>query len=128
MAAEVLVADDVAAGRNVVEALDKASFGVEAAFWLYDGDVDRWTLWLATRRAGGDLQKAYMRVREILDAVTDKEVLDLPRIRLALPEELTVQAVRSLTDVKGLSDVRMRHNLGDHGIFIEDTLIYRTAA
>jgi len=29
---------------------------------------------------------------------------------------------------KGLCNVRMKHNIGDHGIVIEDILIYRTAA
>ncbi|MFZ1104723.1 MAG: hypothetical protein WAN86_18045 [Hyphomicrobiaceae bacterium] len=128
MVAEVLASDDIAAGRNVVEALDKAKFPVEAAFWLYESNLERWTLWIATLRAAEDLGRAYLRVRQILDTVTDRAVLDLPRIRLASPNERTVLAVKSLIDVKGVSDVRMRHNLGDHGVYIEDTLIYRTAA
>lgn len=128
MAAEILVGEDIAAGRNVVEALDKANFPVEAAFWLYDSTFERWSLWIATPRAGEDLGKAYLKVREILDAVKDRKVLELPQIRLALPTDRTVEAVRSIIDVKGLANVRMKHNLGDHGIFIEDTLIYRTAA
>jgi hypothetical protein len=128
MAAEVLVSEDIAAGRNVIEALDKAKFPVEAAFWLYESNFERWTLWIATPLAGRDLQKAYIRVREILDGVTDRDVLDLPRINLALPSDRTVQAVRSLIDVKGVAGVRMRHNLAGHGVYIEDALIYRTAA
>jgi hypothetical protein len=128
MAAEILVSEDIAAGRNVIEALDKANFPVEAAFWLYESHFERWTLWIATPRAGVDLRKAYMKVREILDGMSNQEVLDLPRINLALPSDRTVQAVRSLIDVKGISGVRLKHNLGDHGVYIEDTLIYRTAA
>ena len=112
MGTAVLVSEDIEAGRNVVAALDAAGFPVEAAFWLYNSDQDRWRLWIASPRAGEDLGKAYLKVREILDTVTDR----------------TVEAVRSLISVKGLSDVRMRHNLGDHGVYIEDTLIYRTAA
>jgi hypothetical protein len=60
--------------------------------------------------------------------VTDRKVLDLPRIALALPNDRTVESVRSLINVKGISDVRVRHNPGEHGVYIEDTLIYRTAA
>jgi hypothetical protein len=122
------VSEDIEAGRNVVAALDAAGFPVEAAFWLYNSDQDRWRLWIATPRAGEDLGKAYLKVREILDTVTDRKVLELPQITLRLPTDRTVEAVKSLINVKGLSDVRMRHNLGDHGVFIEDTLIYRTAA
>ncbi len=128
MAAEILVGEDIAAGRNVIEALDNAGFPVDAAFWLYDGNFERWSLWIATPRAGIDLQKAYMTVLDIITKVTDREVLDLPRIRLEVPQNRTVQAVKSLIDVKGLANVRMRHNIGDHGVVIEDTLIYRTAA
>jgi hypothetical protein len=128
MVAEILVSEDIEAGRNVIEALDKANFPVEAAFWLYESNLERWTLWIATPRAGGDLQKAYMTVLDILSRVSDREILDLPRIRLEIPQNRTVEAVKSLIEVKGLSDVRMRYNLGDHGVFIEDTLIYRTAA
>ena len=128
MATEVLVSEDIAAGRNVIEALDEVGFGVEAAFWLYKSDLDRWTLWIATPRGARDLQKAYINVREILDTVTDRKVLDLPQITLATPDDRTVQAVKSLIKVKGISGVRMKHNLADHDVYIEDTLIYRTAA
>jgi hypothetical protein len=128
MVAEVLASEDIAAGRTVIEALDKANFPVEAAFWLYESNRERWSLWIATPRAGEDLGKAYLSVRQILDTVSDRKVLELPQITLALPSDRTVEAVRSLIKVKGLSDVRMRHNLGDHGVYIEDTLIYRTAA
>jgi hypothetical protein len=45
-----------------------------------------------------------------------------------MPNDCTVPAVKSLIDVKGLGKVRLRRHLGDHGVCIEDTLIYRTAA
>ena len=128
MVTAALVSEDIEAGRNVVAALDAAGFPVEAAFWLYSSDQDRWRLWIATPRARDDRGKAYLDVLKILNAVTDKQVLELPQIRVEAPEYRTVEAVKSLIEVKGLSNVRMRHNLGDHGIYIEDTLIYRTAA
>jgi hypothetical protein len=122
------VSEDIEAGRNVIAALDAAGFPVEAAFWLYNSDQDRWKLWIGTPRARDDPGKAYLDVLKIMNTITDKTVLDLPQIRLEAPEYRTVEAVKSLISVKGLSNVRMRHNLGDHGIYIEDTLIYRTAA
>jgi hypothetical protein len=64
--------------------------------------------------------------------VADREVLDLPRIALAMPNgraaPASSPAVKSLIDPKGLGKVRLRRHLGDHGVWIEDTLIYRTAA
>ena len=45
-----------------------------------------------------------------------------------MPNERTVPAVKSLIDVKGLGKVRLRRHLGDHGVYIEAALIYRTAA
>lgn len=119
--------EDVAAGHNLIEALDAAGFPVKAAFWLYDSDTDKWTLWVGTPRAAKDLQRAYMRVGEILSAVPDRKVLELPQIRLVSPDDPTVRAMGSLVSVKGISDVRLRSNVAD-GIYIEDALIYRTAA
>ena len=69
-----------------------------------------------------------MKVREILAASSDdRAVLDLPRIRLVRPDDPTIQAVGSVIRVKGLSDVRLKSNVAN-GIYIEDALIYRTAA
>jgi hypothetical protein len=64
----------------------------------------------------------------VAEILVSEDMLDLPRINLALPGDRTVQAVRSLIDVKGHSGVRMQHNPGEHGVYVEDTLIYRTAA
>ena len=127
MGATTLVSEDIAAGHHLIEALDTAGFPVKAAFWLYDSDVDKWTLWVGTPRAAGDLQKAYMRVGEILSAATDRKALDLPQIRLVPPDDPTVRAMGSLINVKGISDIRLRTNVVD-GIYIEDALVYRTAA
>jgi len=127
MGATALVSEEIAAGQHVVRALDAAGFPVTAAFWLYSGDVDRWKLWIATPRAGVDLQKAFLSVGEILSELADGAILDLSRIRLAKPADPTVRAIGSLVRVKGLSDVRLRSNVAN-GIYIEDALIYRTAA
>jgi len=127
MVAEVLVSEDIAAGRNVIAALDEAGFPVEVAFWLYESNLDRWRLWIGTPRASGDLQKAYVRVANILSSVTDRRVLDLPQITLAMPDDRMIRAVKSLIDVKGISDIRLKYNLSD-GVYIEDALVYRTAA
>jgi len=125
--ATALVSNDVAAGHNVVAALDKAGFPVTAAFWLYYSDADLWKLWVATPLAGEDLQKAYLRVGKILSKHADDLVLDLSRIKLVRPDDLMVRAIGSVIRVKGLSDVRFTSNVVN-GIYIEDALIYRTAA
>lgn len=127
MGATALVNEDIAAGRAVVEALDSGGFPVAAAFWLYDSERDVWKLWIGTPRAVKDLQKAFMKVGEILSSTTDREVLDLSRIRLVTPDDPMVRAIGSVIHMKGLSDVRLKSNLAN-GIYIEDALIYRTAA
>jgi len=127
MGTTTLVNEDIAAGHHVVEALDTAGFPVKAAFWLYDSNVDNWKLWIGTPRAARDLQKAYITVSQILSAIADRKVLDLARIRLVRPDNSTVRAIGSVIHVKGLSDVRLRSNVVN-GIYIEDALIYRTAA
>jgi hypothetical protein len=124
MAAATLVDEDIAAGHNAVEALDNAGFPVTAAFWLYYSDAETWKLWIATQRAAEDLQKAYLQVGKIL---IDQSALDLSRIRLVRPDDPMVRAIASVVRVKGLSDVRFKSNVVN-GIYIEDALIYRTAA
>jgi len=110
-----------------VAGLDDAGFPVRAAFWLYDSDVDVWKLWIATPQAGEDLQKAFLKVGGIISAITDRAVLDLTRIKLVIPDDPMVRAIRSVIKVKGLSDVRLKSNV-INGIYIEDALVYRTAA
>ena len=127
MGATSLVGEEIAAGHNVVAALDAALIPVRAAFWIYDEDKDIWKLWIATPQAGEDLQKAFIRVSKVLSAVTDRPVLDLSRIKLVTPDDPMVRAIGSVLDVKGLSDVRFKSNIVN-GIYIADALIYRTAA
>lgn len=122
-----LVSEEVAAGHNVVAALDAAGFPAKAVFWLYDDDTDVWKLWIATPLAGEDLQKAYLKVDSILSANTSGTVLDLSRIKLVRPDDPMVRAIRSAVSVKGLADVRFKGNVVN-GIYIADALIYRTAA
>jgi hypothetical protein len=127
MAATALVNEDIAAGHAVVEALDARGFPVAAAFWLYDSERDVWKLWIGTPRAGKDLQGAYIKVSEILSASSDRAAFDLARIRLVRPDDPTIRAVGSVMRVEGISDVRLKSNLAN-GIYIEDALVYRTAA
>lgn len=127
MGATALVSEDIAAGHTVVEALDLAGFSVAAAFWLYDSERDTWKLWIGTPHAGKDLQRAYMKVSEILSANSDRAVLDLPRIKLVRPDDPTIRAISSVIRVKGPSGVRVRSNVAN-GIYIDDALVYRTAA
>lgn len=127
MGTATLVGEEIAAGHNVVAALDAAGFPARAAFWLYDSDADVWKLWIATPQAGDDLQKAFLKVGRILSTITDRPVLDLSRIKLVTPDDPMVRALRSVINVKGLSGVRFKSNVVN-GIYIADALIYRTAA
>jgi hypothetical protein len=68
-----------------------------------------------------------MKVASILSAVIDHEVLDVTRIALVAPDDPVVRAIGSVISAKGISDVRLKSNLVN-GIYIEDALVYRTAA
>jgi hypothetical protein len=99
----------------MIEAVGESSAGMLP--WLF-----------ATPRGRGDLQKACLEALDIPSTGTNQVVLDLPGINLALSRDRTAQAVRSLIEANGLAGVRMSDNLGDHGVYIEDRLIYPTAA
>jgi hypothetical protein len=122
-----MVGEDIVAGHAAVEALDSAGFPVTAAFWLHDGERGVWKLWIGTPHAAKDLQKAYMKVAEVLSTSGGQAALDLPRIKLVPPDDPTIRAVGSLIRVPGLSDVRLGSNVSN-GIYIDDALVYRTAA
>jgi hypothetical protein len=60
MASGTLVRTDIDAGINLIRALDERGFGVSAALWLYNSDVDNWRMIIAYRGLRKDLEKKYL--------------------------------------------------------------------
>jgi hypothetical protein len=133
MAEEVLVKDAltdrmIEAGESVVQLLHARNFPVDAAFWLYLTDVNRWRLMLATPgiRAEGPL-KAYRRLIRALgnEAIQGLTVEDMAVIDSRDPlVRLLRGATRKDRSGRGTRFSRSAIN----GQFIEDAYVYRTAA
>jgi hypothetical protein len=131
LASEFLVRSEIDAGLNLIRALDVANFGVQAALWLYDGDLDSWKLVIAYRGGKDLIEKKY------LEAATaaanwrsknpDLPLLDLGRVRIVSADDRLIIGLRPVIHVDGLGEVRFSHNLVN-GIYVEDALIHRLAA
>jgi hypothetical protein len=128
MATPVLVDADEKMGLELVEMLDKASFPVTGAVWIYFSDVEEWRLFVRTPKAEKDLLGALHEVARIKDAQGDLRArIDLSRIKLVPPKDKLLAAMGSMVNVTGISNVRFSRNV-INGILIDDALIYRLAA
>jgi hypothetical protein len=117
-----LVDADIDAGRELIEELAREGFDVDAAFWLYSTESDRWRLTIASRfvqRLGP--RAAYQRIQAVLGT--------LPTNRLSL-SDITVlgnrdHLVRLLTGAVARhgEDMRLARGTID-GTFIDDAFIY----
>jgi hypothetical protein len=130
MASALLVDQDVADGRFLIEQLDRERFPFSGAFWFYRSDVDRWRLMIETRlvNASGPLE-AYRRISDIVDRIKRKKGdgyrLDLSRIEVVKERDYLPSLFRRALARKGpISEMRIAgESVG--GVFIEDAFIYR---
>jgi hypothetical protein len=125
MAEDTLVNQEIERGASLVKALDEAAFPVLAALWLFDPELERWRLVLATPEAKA-LQQAYIKILQIAkNAKIDSP--DLARIELVLPTDPTVATLSRAVRTEGISGIRFTGNMVN-GIYVDDAYIYRAAA
>ncbi|RUU28419.1 hypothetical protein [Mesorhizobium sp. M6A.T.Ce.TU.016.01.1.1] len=131
MASGALVRADIDAGINLIRALDERKFGVAAALWLYNGDVENWRMVIAYRGARKDLEKKYLDAATIAadwrKARPDEPILDLSKVKITSSDDRLIAGLGTAMRVDGLGEVRFSHNTID-GIYVEDALIHRLAA
>ncbi|MER8975676.1 MULTISPECIES: hypothetical protein [unclassified Mesorhizobium] len=131
MASGALVRSDINAGINLIRALDEKKFGVAAALWLYNGDVDNWRMVIAYRGARKDLEKKYLDAATIAadwrKARPDQPILDLSKVKITSADDRLISGLGTAMRVDGLAEVRFSHNTVN-GIYVEDALIHRLAA
>lgn len=131
MASGALVRADIDAGINLIRALDEKKFGVAAALWLYNGDVENWRMVIAYRGPRKDLEKKYLDAATIAanwrKARPDAPILDLSKVKITSADDRLIAGLGTAMRVDGLGEVRFSHNTID-GIYVEDALIHRLAA
>ena len=134
MAEEIVVKEPlrqemIAAGRELVELLDRNDFDVTCALWLFTSEANDWRLVLASPLV--DLEgpkKVYGRIQTMLSMVPEEFAsLSLRKISVTSPEDRFIKVLRSAigTD-RGIHDIRFsRSRIND--VFVEDAYIYRAA-
>lgn len=64
---DMLVAEQLAAGKRLIETLTAAQFDVRLAFWAWPAELEEWRLYLASPSVEEQgLQKTYLRLHEII--------------------------------------------------------------
>jgi hypothetical protein len=131
MADATLVRADVDAGINLIHALDEKKFGLAAALWLYNADVQNWRMVIAYRGSRKDLEKKYLEAATIAadwrKEHPEEPILDLSKVKITSTDDRLISGLGIALRVDGLSEVRFSHNT-INGIYVEDALIHRLAA
>jgi hypothetical protein len=122
-----LVEAKIAAGRTLIEALDRRRFGVTSAFWYYDQDADDWILMISSPEIGrrGPIW-AYSEIRSVLEVEGLRSELDLGEIKAVRDDDPIVGLLRSALRVPGIGHLRFTRNV-INGVYVPDAYIYRTA-
>lgn len=128
MAEEALVADEVEAGAKLLETLDRQGALMKAAFWLHYPDQDDWKLVLSPREATKGVKSVYFKIGEALRSPEMRDHrLDIGSIKILQPDEPLVKALSQVIRAEGINRIRFSRNM-INGIYVDDAVIYRTAA
>jgi hypothetical protein len=120
MADTELVDVDVAEGRALVQALDKAGVRIVGAYWYYYPDSDRWRLTIVSPDAVKGSRSLYMQAIEL------RPDIDLSKVEFVSPDNAIYRALVGgrLFAVKGLGQVRVSKS-SFNGVYVDDAIIYR---
>jgi hypothetical protein len=122
-----LVEHDIEAGRELIDALDRASFPVKAALWLYFGGAEDWRLVIASPVVERDgLKAAYTTVQSVRNNTPEAASIGLDSILLVRPDNQIVKVLSSFISGSERINPRIRRNTFD-ALYIEDAYVYRLA-
>lgn len=131
MASGTLVRSEIDAGLNLIRALDERNYGVVAALWLYNSDMDSWRMTIAYQGARKDLEKKYLEAAIISADWREKNpeepILDLSKVKITSADDKLIAGLGPALRVDGIGEIRFSRNT-INGIFVEDALIHRLAA
>jgi len=118
-----LVEHEVAAGRELLLALDSAGFPVFAALWLLRPEATDWTLYLGSPEVDQyGRHEAYSRLQRVLQTTSGS--VPLRAITLVGSQDPLLGLLSGAIAVEGTSEVRFQNNM-INGELIPDALIYR---
>lgn len=120
-----LVDIDITAGERVLQILDRASFKVRVALWLYSSEFEAWRLIIASPLVDAEgPQKAYIRLLSALRA-SDPDLTANLTITLVSPKDSLMRALRRrFGTASSVNGMRLGNNVID-GVFVEQAYVYR---
>jgi hypothetical protein len=127
---EQLTDEMIEAGAQLTHKLDDLGLSMPVAMWLFMPDINEWRLIFASPQISTEGPKeVYKKIEEARKALgTQVERLPLSSIGLMDTNHQLVQLFRTaLRTGPGVSRIRFSRNV-INGHFIEDALIYRSAA
>jgi hypothetical protein len=121
----ILVVRDLAIGKQIMEALDRAKLGISVALWAYLAEYQDWRLVLASKRFDEiGLREAFGLVNQALDAAGIPN-RDQPSIVILKMTDKTIKDLRkTYAKFKNMEGDHIGNQLhGDR--FIEEAIVYR---
>lgn len=126
---EQLTPEMIDAGAVLTKSLDDLGLPVQAAFWLFDAEINEWRLVIASSDAATKGPRAvYRSIQEAIDQLgASVAAVPFSAIRVVEPGAELVRLLGSAVRTgSGIVRVRFQKNV-INGHFIDDALIYRTA-
>jgi len=121
-----LVERDMQEGKDLIEALDKTEFKVDASLWFYSSDSDEWQLLIASPfvEENGP-RKSYGFIRSVLAQPSPPSGISLKNVSVLSPKHQLIKLLRmAITTGPGISNIRFTRNVVSNTL-IEDAYIYR---
>lgn len=124
---DYLAPEMIQAGRDLIQELDRHKFPAKAVLWLYEEELDRWSLVIATPylRSMGPL-KSYRSVQKVLSKF--ETPIDLGSVSLVDTKDRLIKGLSTpFLRRAAASGLRLSHAIIS-GRVIDDAYIYRVAA
>ena len=124
----ILVEPKIKIGEELVQLLDFSQFPMDAAFWLFMSEPERWRLIIASRLVDSKGPKAaYREIQSVMSQWSERAKLSLDEISVVSPKDSLIKALRKAEKAgPTLTGTRMSRSAID-GVYIEDAYIYRLA-
>jgi hypothetical protein len=129
MVKEQLTDEMIEAGALLIQKLDDLGLQIPVAMWFFMADINEWRLLFASPQLSVDgPREVYKKIEEARKALgAQSGHLPLSEIGLIDTNHQLVQLLRLVRTGPGISRIRFSKNV-INGQFIDDALIYRSAA
>jgi hypothetical protein len=127
MVAMTLTKEMIESGGVLVRKLDEQGLQPDAAFWLYDPDLQKWKLIIVEVKLGVEgPKKIYKKIQDVISvSKEDMPDISLESVTLAKPDAPIVNLLKkAMRTGDGISGIRFTNNV-INGTVIEDAYIYR---